>query len=96
MNVNDTGKRKQGSRAHLTLAVAPEVSAVVTGYDLLHMLGMAERASEQTATAEQTTSTLPRVFTISNAKVTEYEGGVFHVEPHQGSLVDTLFSASFL
>ncbi|KAA0195647.1 hypothetical protein HAZT_HAZT005806 [Hyalella azteca] len=80
--VDETG---EGRRAHLTLAVAPNVAAVVTGFDLLQLLRLESEIRE----------VLPRSVKIKGGVITEYEGGVFAVKPDQCMKVQAMFSASY-
>ncbi|XP_018026524.1 uncharacterized protein LOC108681948 [Hyalella azteca] len=75
----------EGRRAHLTLAVAPNVAAVVTGFDLLQLLRLESEIRE----------VLPRSVKIKGGVITEYEGGVFAVKPDQCMKVQAMFSASY-
>lgn len=78
----------RGSRAHLTLACAPNVKPVTTGFDLIRAV-----RCEQHALVYD--SQKPETYTVDGGILRNYGNGVWVVYPQSEVFVSSLFSAFY-
>lgn len=76
----------KGSRAHLTLACAPDIKPVTTGFDLIR----AVRAEQYALNCDNQE---PAMYTIEGGILRNYGNGIWVVYPQCEVFVSSLFSA---
>lgn len=78
----------KGSRAHLTLACAPNIKPVTTGFDLI-------RAVRHEQYALKCDDQKPETYAIDGGILRKYDDGVWVVYPQCEVFVSSLFSAFY-